>query len=62
MSVFSDYLKEFKGDENLLEFKDDLFPLENGRDKIWTGFYTSKPRLKRKIRYLGKFMRFFKIQ
>ena len=58
-SLFSDYIsfvdKQIIKNKNLMEFKDDFFVYNN-----WSGFYTSRPTLKLKIRDLGILLRSFK--
>lgn len=59
MSLFSDYLNNIQnyGDVKLREFTDDFFVYEEGNGDSWSGYFTTKPDLKRSIRDLGHLMR-----
>lgn len=60
-ALLSDYLKTFdQKKKNLSGFSNDLFVYQEGPVEhrlAWSGFFTSKPRLKYKIRQLGKTLR-----
>lgn len=58
-SLFSDYLKT-TNDRKIDEYEGDFLVYDEGsgdRLDTWSGFYTTKSRLKRRIRSLGKLVR-----
>ena len=63
-SLFSDYVafveKEVLKNKNLAKFKEDFFVYTQNDGSAWSGFYTSRPTLKLKIRDLGILLRSFK--
>ena len=63
LSLFTDYLNRIESypKKDLKSFKDDLFVYEESNGDSWSGYYTTKPRLKRNIRQVGNILRNFKL-
>ena len=59
--LFSDYLKTVDRDKVEGWYLDDFMVYQEGNQDAWSGYYTTKPDLKRRIRILGKMLRNFKI-
>ena len=61
MSLFSEYLDSMKlyPDVKLETYEEDFYVLEEANGDSWSGYFTSKPELKRKIRELGQSLRCF---
>ena len=63
--LFSDYInlvneQQKKDPKTLLQFEDDFFVYEEGQGDSWSGYFTSKQRIKKRIRSLGIMLRTFK--
>jgi hypothetical protein len=66
-ATFNDYVKDFDSSpkdlhtitEDLFPYGNDLVTLQNGEKvkKIWTGYFSTKPRIKHRVRRLGKLLR-----
>lgn len=60
-SRLSDYLLDFEAQaKKLSEFEGDFFVYDEANGDNWSGYFTSKPLLKNKIKRLGKLLRAFK--
>lgn len=60
-SLLSDYLKDFDGKEKeLTTFDGDFFVYDESNGDNWSGYFTTKPLLKNKIKKLGQTLRSFK--
>ena len=55
-ALFSDYLKS-TDDREIDKYEGDFFVYEESNGDSWSGYYTTKSRLKRWIRSLGKLVR-----
>ena len=63
--LFSDYInlvnkQQKENPKILLNFTEDFFVYEEGNGDSWSGYYTTKQRMKKRIRKLGKMLRSFK--
>ena len=63
--LFSDYInlvnkQQKKNPKTLLQYEDDFFVYEEGQGDSWSGYFTSKQRIKKRIRSLGIMLRSFK--
>ena len=54
MSLFSEYLASIKNyDRKLQDYEGDFFVYEEDNGYSWSGYFITKPDLKRKIRETG---------
>ena len=58
-SLFSEYLESTKNylDIKLEEYEGDFFVYTEKNGDTWSGYFTTKPRIKNRIRNIGKYMR-----
>lgn len=59
--LFTDYLKTVDRESIDGWYLEDFMVYQEGNKDAWSGYYTTKPDLKRRIRMLGKMLRNFKI-
>lgn len=57
-SLFSEYLRSFESEaKNLEVFEEDFFVYVEKSEETWSGYFTTKPRLKLKIKNTGNAVR-----
>ena len=59
--TFSDYLKTIDRKNIDAWYLNDFMVYQEGNKDAWSGYYTTKPDLKRRIRMLGRMLRNFKL-